>query len=384
MGMLPFLPWICVDKEYQFAGLELFPYRVGSSQEKGFSDVIDQVLKAYQDNLGSPVQDVTLIKLSNRNIGDDLLEEEIDKVFAFEEIFTFSALSERRYFEFSSEEYINSDTCDCILQRFTNRAGTVGVYARRRDGLMQSAINADSHVIRASYHITTKPSFSLNKELIEALIQSYDCGNWHLYEESLSLFNRGNTDNDTVQPRAEIIAICGAFERFLGSNGKEHDLSSKFLSALDAMNTIVLVPNLPYKSVPSLEKEIMSPAPREDWIRKFFSTRGSLGHGYKEGARPSKWTLSEHLLLGAFIFPLLVKLQLQKEGLYQLTTGTGGSDQHRLMAIDHLVSWKESLFPVEKQRWYRNNFPWHEAMEEAEKPIRTQELREVIEKALTG
>lgn len=57
----------------------------------------------------------------------------------------------------------------------------------------------------------------------------------------------------------------------------------------------------------------------EVWIRDFFRHRGNLSHGRRTTMHPALWTAREHLLLGAYAFPLLVKCLLARQGRYELS-----------------------------------------------------------------
>jgi len=48
----------------------------------------------------------------------------------------------------------------------------------------------------------------------------------------------------------------------------------------------------------------------EAWLREFTRLRNCFAHGNYSNTGPLVWTLSEHLLLSAYVFPLLLKLNL--------------------------------------------------------------------------
>ena len=58
----------------------------------------------------------------------------------------------------------------------------------------------------------------------------------------------------------------------------------------------------------SVQTEHPVPEKRELWIRDFFQTRNQFAHGKRNPLGKSKWTIKEHLLLAAFIFPLSMSI----------------------------------------------------------------------------
>ena len=71
---------------------------------------------------------------------------------------------------------------------------------------------------------------------------------------------------------------------------------------------------------------------REAWIRDLFRLRGDFSHGRIQARYPSLWHQREHLLLGGFLFPLLLKLTLVSRGIYELND----SDREGIQAFEAL------------------------------------------------
>ena len=89
--------------------------------------------------------------------------------------------------------------------------------------------------------------------------------------------------------------------------------------------------------------------------------RGSLAHGKREGAYPSRWTRREHLLLAGFIFPLCVKMRLRTTGSYKLTA----EDENSIYGVDYLLAAK-TLLGASKDEYGEPIFGWVEALQAVE------------------
>lgn len=57
------------------------------------------------------------------------------------------------------------------------------------------------------------------------------------------------------------------------------------------------------------------------WLDALYNLRGNAGHGYPvTKLRNAPWSQHEHLMAGAFVYPLALKCKLHRAGYYQLTS----------------------------------------------------------------
>jgi len=70
------------------------------------------------------------------------------------------------------------------------------------------------------------------------------------------------------------------------------------------------------------------------WAQEFYRLRNDYVHGNDTNRRTWGWHPLEHLIMAAFVFPVLVKVLLMQEGHYQLTE----DDEGRLLAIDEVLT----------------------------------------------
>jgi hypothetical protein len=79
------------------------------------------------------------------------------------------------------------------------------------------------------------------------------------------------------------------------------------------------------------------------WLKDFYSWRGSAAHGKTAMTGPGPWVRDEHLLAGAFLFPLALKCQLSAKGLYGLTV----LDVAKILGLELLLSGRP-FFPLQR------------------------------------
>lgn len=145
----------------------------------------------------------------------------------------------------------------------------------------------------------------------------------------------------------------GAFERGLGlRGGREDELAVEFVKVLSEISL----------ATGMKEKKNLKPAVqkfqnvREAWIRDFFRVRNDLAHGKSQAAYPSSWSTSEHMVLAAYIFPLLIKAVLSQAGFYQLTD----DDEVDIFTFDYLLN-LNGLFRLLNPE-DPNSHPWNAAI----------------------
>lgn len=55
------------------------------------------------------------------------------------------------------------------------------------------------------------------------------------------------------------------------------------------------------------------------WLQQIYALRGNVAHGKPAHWAPLEWSQQEHLVAGAFVYPLVLKCLLSQNGLYPLT-----------------------------------------------------------------
>jgi hypothetical protein len=135
-------------------------------------------------------------------------------------------------------------------------------------------------------------------------------------EWTISSFNNANTDRSEIREEAEIVHLCGAFERLFGYSQKEVVPGfTKILSSIPNATNLKLS-RLWGNYVLNQNKANNI---REAWIKDFYKTRNEVGHGKSRVHHAKTWDIKEHLLIGTYIFPIILKLFLEQNSLYRTT-----------------------------------------------------------------
>lgn len=348
MGAVAFFPWLEIAEAIETNEFGLIPFRRG--EEPGGRDTelqrtLDGILEPYLACAGKPVSTATIAVLPNREVTDDLTQEDRDELFLFSEIVAFAGLAGREFFGFGLN-YVNRDLFTFVIQFFTAVPGAVCVETRRRDGKTSNLVTPEAYKVHRPFHVPVDVCpVRIDTALVGALLQSRDLDRWPCYQEAIFDFNRANTDSDQIAEQMELILLNGAFERLFGlRGGKEHELVRRVTSTLCPSTRV------DPSSCSRIRREERGSL-TEIWTRALYRLRGNLAHGRGTPTYPSMWDIREHLLLGSYVFPLLVKLLLAHDGLYELTE----DDAFDIDVFELLVSARLFAEPEGEKPW-----PWDE------------------------
>lgn len=362
MSTLAFFPWLRVENEAKFGNYRLIPYERGKrpfGSGTSEQETVDDVLEPYVERGSQPISEATLVRVGQNDLLSDIGEGEANTIFIFSELLAIAGLSKRRFFGLATFEYCNRDIFQVVVQRFSRSVGGATRTYRRRDGTTTSYTTRDALRIHKPGHAVHPLGFDLDTPLLEALLAAQDCleeSEWGAIFESVASFNLANTDSKYVAIQIEPVLLISAFERLLDCGGKEHALASAFTDAIvpqeerrpsSCKRLVELDVENRFKSSESI---------REVWIRDCFRLRGNLAHGRLDPKYPSLWNLNDHLLLGSFVFPLVLKSRLASLGFYDVDP----EDQlfidvfEDLACEEHCVSYDE---PEE--------YPWNRIIGEA-------------------
>ena len=350
MGLVTFYPWLHLQNEARAGRFTLVPWRRGDASPKRWDSseqaAIDKLLEPFLQAPERSIDTAVVVVVDGYGVLDDLPEDVREGFFEIQELITFAGLAAREFF--SHGGYVNTANFTSIMQGFKDIDSGVLMSARRRDGLIQNYTLREAQRELRPEHVQLHDIVSIDGKILDALVDTIAGDHWEPYGLSLPVFNLANTDSDMMAQRVEVVLMVSAFERLLGSNGSARDVIDRFVSAFSVdqaedRSEFPKIPDNKFKKVSEI---------RGVWMADFFALRGSLAHGHDVAAYPSIWKQREHLLLGAYSFPLLVKQKLASGDRYKLSDG----DRVRIESFERLAG-HENLFqePVTDANW-----PWRE------------------------
>jgi hypothetical protein len=198
---------------------------------------------------------------------------------------------------------------------------------------------------------------------------------------ALPFFGWANSLANTSSWEMEVIALVAALEKLL-EKSNELDVTKEIIRLLEPYRDIASVSNASLGCSRLIGRPLKSEKPVvKQWLCELYQIRNDQAH-HKPKTNRLKWLPYEHLVMGAFMFPLLVKLLLAAEkdskgkDRYQLTW----DDKAACDAIDTLLV-KDAWFEQDKSNdsedcWHEAPTIWAATLEQAK---RERWQREAIE-----
>jgi len=311
--MLAFFPWLSIDGPIAVGRLRLSPFERGAAPAgAGTTEqrLIDGVLAPFREPHG-PVNVATIAHIEGKAHTADLDEAERNDLFVFSQVVAFGGLAAREFCSYG--RYCNTADFSFMIQGFRDEPNGTFFDARRRDGYRSIRVTADAYQVQSPSQMSFDRPIRLDAALIRALMTARGTPVWDHVFEAIAPFLRANTDAPDVAEQTEVVEMVGAFEKALGvwgSDGLKRELGRHFHPTRD-------ISPRDAPRIPPAQRN--GPSVRSFWIADFYDLRNAHAHGSQAPPGGLVWDRMEHLLLGAYAFPLLVKCLLSEEHLYQLT-----------------------------------------------------------------
>lgn len=363
MPTLFFMPWTRVKAAGHVGPISLVPYVRGvapGSLGKTTQKTLDAILGNYADraftqhaNSTVPVNEALILRWP----GDDeressLADAEIQERLKQVQLLVFAALSERQFG--THWNYCNTDGLSTTAQNFSeeNPAAT-SITTRRRDGRGQAYMvgTTGKPLFLRPLHVSDRCSLSIDGNFALALLNVPDGPLREQLLDSVTLFNRANTDANEVPPAAEIVFMRAALETLLGASHTSADLKVRLLN--------LMAPHLgpiEWHDVQISPKAWQDRWKNEDrpfsaWLADFCHWRNEGAHGKSATKKfpDPVWPLWNHLLFISWFLSRVVKVLLAGQGLYTLTQ----DDQDELANIERVFTY--DIMAVDP----KGNLYWH-------------------------
>lgn len=366
MPTLFFMPWTNVKAADQVGPISFVRYErgvlpgaLGKTTQKSLDAIIGNYAdRAFVQDADStvPVHDALILRWPGDDERESLLtDEEIEERLQQTQLLTFAALSHRQFGTHGN--YCNADGLTITAQHFSedNPAATA-ITTRRRDGsgLNYMASRTGKPLFLRPMHVPNRYSLDMDYNFAHALLNVQDGPLRSRLLDSITLFNRANTDANEVPPSAEIVFLRAALETLLGVGHKTSELKVKLVKFMcPHLGPIkwhdVHIP--PKKWQDRWNNELR---PFSAWVEDFCHWRNEGAHGkrlVKKYPDPV-WSLWNHLLFTSWFMSRIVKVLLAEDGQYTLTQ----DDKDDLVHIELFFTY-DIMALDEKEHMY-----WHEVL----------------------
>jgi hypothetical protein len=323
MPMLAFLPWLNIKAPIVQGPFHLFPQGVGDVPPEGIAsaisaETIGKVLSQYRESANFPLRVVTVLQYDGRPLGSDFDESDRVAIFRFGQYLAVSGLSDRRFVGGFLDGYTASGHYQVVIQAFTEPySGSVSLTHRRKDGHSRVMLGqSDVHFVRPA-HLVSQGEPNINLRLLAALqaVQTLPQAVHEHVDSSVTQYLLANGDSPDVPLEVESIATYAALERVSDSDQSLKDIRRKLPALLGQADGAPWTARLHDELglPPGTDRPIL-----QTWLQQIYALRGNVAHGKPAQRAPQQWSQHEHLVAGAFIYPLALKCLLTRHNLYSL------------------------------------------------------------------
>ncbi|PIR21049.1 MAG: hypothetical protein COV45_02655 [Deltaproteobacteria bacterium CG11_big_fil_rev_8_21_14_0_20_47_16] len=373
------LPWIHFDEAFHVNECSFLPF-----PEHGFGDdfkcSVNEVLKSYRDINQDQITQCTLAVVQDKSPIWQLDESEGDlgKVEHNLALFFLAAFASNDYGG-QHATYCNSSPFQPIFQNLTIPPRGKAVQQRRRYGsLLDGGYNHGDLIF--SRPLECKSLRLVVDKIFLAGLDSVAKSQSNLYRRilnSLSFVRLANTDQSHMSFESEAVLLAAAFEILFDADDK-YSLTCKYRSCFDDYKTKIVSgvlqerPGIKLEEGENKGRDLQWQLGRK-WIQELYDLRSSVVHGSDLSARQWGWHPFEHLLIGAFVYPLAVKILLKNVGRYTLSN----KDKLDCMAIDFILASNDWCKPVNERS---NQSNWQKAVSDAMWQSHSMDFAEMLKK----
>lgn len=358
------LPWIHFDESYDVNDCRLLPFPEYGFDDN-FKDSVNEVLKSYRDINQDQITQCTLAVVQGKNPVWQLDKNkgDLEKVEHDLALFFLATFASNDYGGQHST-YCNSSPFQPLFQNLTIPPRGMAIQQIRRNGKLLDGgyDHGDLIFSRPLECESLKPE--VDKVFLSGLDSVAKSKN-DLYRRilnSLSFMRLANTDSAHMSLECESLLLAAAFEVLFDADDK-YSLTHKYKSCFDDYKAKVVSDVLQERAGLKLDegknqgKDLKWQLGRK-WIQELYDLRSAIVHGTDLAVRQWGWLPFEHLLIGAFVYPLAVKVLLEKEKHYKLSD----VDKQKCTAIDLILAGNDWCRPVSERS---NQSNWQKAMSDA-------------------
>lgn len=343
-GQVAFIPWLRLKLPVHIAGVDFVPYRdADGNVSPVFRDAessLSMIFSSYIDRDNDAIDNLVVATLPGR--GWNVADGDFETVAWAARLLFLSCWAANEYFIDGGGHYVNSIPFRPIWQRFSG-GPWVALTSRRRYG---HSTNGGYEHGKIKFNRPLQcgiDSANVDKPLLQALDAANSAGTSSTIQRlvnALPFVELANTDDDLMNEPPEAILMGSAFEQLLDARASGHTLGSNFGEVFAKHGTVTVADALKVK--PGIRIDTSTPERaaaqpmwwvHRKWIEELYSVRNKSVHEGTAAGKSWGWSPFEHLVIAAFVFPLVVKRLLEDEGLYRTTS----EDIAHCKAIDNLL-----------------------------------------------
>jgi hypothetical protein len=339
-----FLPFLRLGAECPITGVDFLPLRDAQGHVPpalaSAEAPLKKILSSYIDKRGKPLDNCVVATVPGR--GWDLSPDDMPLVMRAASFLFLCCWSANQYFGHGAN--VNATAFRTVGQSYTGTApDRITIVTRLRDGESWAAGYRHGEVkFPMPVQCSDRELASVDEPLRAALDVAATAGSptFTRLRSAMPFVELANTNDHLMDQNAEAILMGSAFDQLLIAGGKSsaRNLGRTFGALFAEFGNTKVREARTVR--PDIEINRQYAAAQSEWwvhrkwIEELYDARSQGVHRGHQSTRKWGWSLFEHLVMAAHVFPLVVKLLLQREGRYSLADRDCGSAR----AVDKLLA----------------------------------------------
>ncbi|ROZ78007.1 hypothetical protein [Ramlibacter sp. WS9] len=323
MPMLAFLPWLKLREPVRAGAFHAFTHVIDQPLPADvptglMPETITKLLAQYRTAPHLPLRGLTILQYEDRPLGDDLDEVARAALFRFAGQLAVSGMGERRFIGDFPDDYTASGHYQLIVQAFSQPfSGAINLTHRRKGGHANVHMGQSEIQFFLPYYLVGQGTPTINKNLLEGFQQLDSLPELQRndVDAAVTQYLLANSDSPDVPPDALSLSTYAALERVSSSSQRLDDIQVKLPEILS------IVEGSPWTEEMRRELKLCAEDGQpvlHQWLNHMYQLRGQVAHGKPVLNVPSGWSQQEHLIAGAFVFPLALMCLMARHGAYSL------------------------------------------------------------------
>ena len=249
------------------------------------------------------------------------------------------------YFPPFRRSYVNSTMFRIIGQAYSGDMPVhIAISARRRDGeTLGGGYKHGEVTFNVPVQCSIRETAVFDEDFLAGLSGAVaaDSAVAGLLRTTLPFVELANTDDDFMTEHTEVILMASAYEQLLRRPANKYKLGQKLAKLFGQFGSVTVADAQKVRAGITIDDSTADRAAaqpnwwvHQKWLEELYGMRNKVAHEGSDGGRSGGWTISEHLVMAAYVFPLAVKLLLEREGHYALTD----TDRVGCRAVDQLLA----------------------------------------------
>lgn len=342
-----FLPFLRLKNSCTVGGVDFLPLRDSTGKVPQLlelaAEAIDMILTGYTDREGNRFTNCVVATLPGK--GWDLARDDYGQVLSAVSLLFLGSWACNEYFPRFGGAYVNSSDFRVVGQSYSGPLPEyISISARRRDGgTLDGGYKHGEVMFNLPVQCSIRESATVDEAFLKAVDVATAAGADIIGRLSTAIrfVELANTDDDFMSDLAEAILMGSAFEQLLNGDASSYKLGKKLGCLFSGFGGVTVADAKtlrPGIQIDTSKPEYAAAQPKwwvhRKWMEELYDVRSKVVHEGNEAARPWGWTVFEHLVMAAHVFPMAVKLLLAQDGYYTLTE----ADRVRCLVVDKLLA----------------------------------------------